>query len=154
MYSVHIYYNRFALLVRPVTTNVFFSTQKEVQCVNETQKFLRKLIHEVGLELRTSAVCSGVRRTRDGPFKAENALTRQHWTADCIIQAIAHFRKTARKIRKSGMYRQTGQLNSSTKIQEQITSQIGQSDQISQEHVELTSPTSDRIVDSVTPGTW
>lgn len=122
--------------------------------MNETQKYLRKLIHEVGLELRTSAVCSGVRRTRDGPFKAENALTRQHWTADCIIQAIAHFRKTTRKIRKSRVYRQTaGQLNSSAKVQEQIRSQIGQSDQISQEHVELTSPTSDRIVDGVNPGT-
>uniref|UniRef100_A0A672PBL7 Probable tRNA pseudouridine synthase 2 n=1 Tax=Sinocyclocheilus grahami TaxID=75366 RepID=A0A672PBL7_SINGR len=47
----------------------------EVQCVNETQKYLRKLIHEVGLELQTCAVCSGVRRTRDGPFKVENTLT-------------------------------------------------------------------------------
>ncbi|XP_067230440.1 mitochondrial mRNA pseudouridine synthase TRUB2 isoform X3 [Chanodichthys erythropterus] len=126
----------------------------EVQCVNETQKYLRKLIHEVGLELRTSAVCSGVRRTRDGPFKVEHALTRQHWTADSIIQAIAHFRKTTRKIRKSGMYRQTaGQLNSSGKIQEQITSPTGQSEQIGQEHVQLTSPTSDIIVERVTPVT-
>lgn len=122
--------------------------------MNETQKYLRKLIHEVGLELRTSAVCSGVRRTRDGPFKVEHALTRQHWTADSIIQAIAHFRKTTRKIRKSGIYRQTvGQLNSSGKIQEQITSPTGQSEQIGQEHVQLTSPTSDIIVERVTPGT-
>lgn len=118
--------------------------------MNETQKYLRKLIHEVGLELRTSAVCSGVRRTRDGPFRAEQALTRQHWTADSIIQAIAHFRKSTRKIRKSGMYRETpGHLNSSAKIQEQI----GQSEQISQEHAELTSSTSEMIVDRVTPGT-
>lgn len=92
--------------------------------MNETQKYLRKLIHEVGLELRTSAVCAGVRRTRDGPFKVENTLTRQHWTVDSIIQAIAHFSKTTRKIRKSGMYRQTaGQLNSSTQVQEQTRSQ-------------------------------
>lgn len=92
----------------------------EVQCVNETQKYLRKLIHEVGLELRSTAVCSGVRRTRDGPFKVENALTRQHWTTDNIIQAIAHCRSTTRKIRKSGICRQTAvQSNTSTGIQEQ-----------------------------------
>lgn len=91
--------------------------------MNETQKYLRKLIHEVGLELRTSAVCSVVRRTRDGPFKVENSLTRQHWTADSIIQAIAHFSKTTRKIRKSEMYRQTAaQSNSSVEVQEQTRS--------------------------------
>ncbi len=122
--------------------------KSEVQCVNETQKYLCKLIHEVGLELRTSAVCSGVRRTRDGPFKVENALTRQHWTAGSVIQAIAHFSKTTRKIRKSGMYRQTaGQLNSS---EEQTRSQT---DQINQEHVELSSSTSDTVVDRETPVT-
>lgn len=92
----------------------------EVQCVNETQKYLRKLIHEVGLELRTTAVCSGVRRTRDGLFKVENALARQHWTTDNIIQAIVHFRSATRKIRKSGIYRQTAaQSNTSTGVQEQ-----------------------------------
>ncbi|XP_051997236.1 mitochondrial mRNA pseudouridine synthase TRUB2 [Xyrauchen texanus] len=96
-----------------------------VQCVNETQKYLRKLIHEVGLELRTTAVCSGVRRTRDGPFKVENTLTRQHWTADNIIQAISHFRNTTRKIRKSGTC--IGQSNTSTEIHEQIIRQNAQS---------------------------
>lgn len=88
--------------------------------MNETQKYLRKLIHEVGLELRTTAVCSGVRRIRDGLFKVENALARQHWTTDNIIQAIAHFRSATRKIRKSGIYRQTAALsNTSTGVQEQ-----------------------------------
>ncbi|XP_016110850.1 probable tRNA pseudouridine synthase 2 [Sinocyclocheilus grahami] len=123
----------------------------EVQCVNETQKYLRKLIHEVGLELRTSAVCSGVRRTRDGPFKVENALTRQHWTAGSIIQAIAHFSKATRKIRKLEMYKQTaGQLNSNAQVQEQTRSQT---EQINQQHVELSSSTSDTVVDRETPVT-
>lgn len=123
--------------------------KSEVQCVNETQKYLCKLIHEVGLELWTSAVCSGVRRTRDGPFKVENALTRQHWTTDSFIQAIAHFSKTTRKIRKSGMYRQTaGQ--SSAQVQEQTRSQT---ELINQEHVELSSSTSDTVVDRETPVT-
>ncbi|EAW87772.1 TruB pseudouridine (psi) synthase homolog 2 (E. coli), isoform CRA_c, partial [Homo sapiens] len=35
----------------------------EVQCMHETQKELRKLVHEIGLELKTTAVCTQVRRT-------------------------------------------------------------------------------------------
>ncbi|XP_018584281.1 pseudouridylate synthase TRUB2, mitochondrial isoform X1 [Scleropages formosus] len=60
----------------------------EVHCVNETQKYLRRLVHEIGLELRSSAVCTGVRRERDGPFKLQHALTRQHWTLPDITQAV------------------------------------------------------------------
>ncbi|XP_063072551.1 mitochondrial mRNA pseudouridine synthase TRUB2 [Engraulis encrasicolus] len=60
----------------------------EVRCVNETQGYLRKLVHEVGLELRSSSVCTGVRRTRDGTFGIREALTRQHWTASDIQRAI------------------------------------------------------------------
>lgn len=104
--------------------------------MNETQKYLCKLIHEVGLELRASAVCTKVRRTRDGPFKVENALTRQHWTADSVLQAIGHFRRTARKIRKSGMYRQSaGQMTSDADNREQI--QSGQSERMNDKLAEL-----------------
>lgn len=60
----------------------------EVQCLNETQKFLRKVVHEIGLELRSTATCKGVRRTRDGPFTLQGALTRQQWTAPDITKAI------------------------------------------------------------------
>ncbi|XP_076870570.1 pseudouridylate synthase TRUB2, mitochondrial [Brachyhypopomus gauderio] len=73
----------------------------EVQCVNETQQYLRKLLHEVGLELRSNAVCSKVRRTRDGPFKIEDALTHSNWTADDIVPSVAYFRRVTRKIRKN-----------------------------------------------------
>ncbi|NP_001002200.2 pseudouridylate synthase TRUB2, mitochondrial [Danio rerio] len=116
----------------------------EVRCVNETQKYLRKLIHEVGLELRASAVCTKVRRTRDGPFKVENALTRQHWTADSVLQAINHFRKTARKIRKSGMYMQSNvrmTLDADTREQTQSEHMSGVRDVLS-----------DMILERETPG--
>nr|XP_020453672.1 probable tRNA pseudouridine synthase 2 [Monopterus albus] len=63
----------------------------EVQCLNETQKYLRKVVHEIGLELRSTAVCKGVRRTRDGPFTLQDALTRHHWTATDVMQAIQHY---------------------------------------------------------------
>uniref|UniRef100_A0A6Q2ZNX9 Pseudouridine synthase II N-terminal domain-containing protein n=1 Tax=Esox lucius TaxID=8010 RepID=A0A6Q2ZNX9_ESOLU len=72
----------------------------EVQCLNETQRYLCKVLHEVGLELRSTAVCKGVRRTRDGPFTLQHALTRQHWTVPDIIQAIQQHR-SSRKTRKA-----------------------------------------------------
>ncbi|XP_077458510.1 pseudouridylate synthase TRUB2, mitochondrial isoform X2 [Stigmatopora argus] len=59
-----------------------------VQCLNETQKYLRKVIHEIGLELRSTALCKGVRRTRDGTFTLQDALTRSQWTPAEIMRAV------------------------------------------------------------------
>nr|XP_012313453.1 probable tRNA pseudouridine synthase 2 isoform X1 [Aotus nancymaae] len=60
----------------------------EVQCMHETQKELRKLVHEIGLELKTTAVCSRVRRTRDGIFTLDSALLRTQWDLHSIQDAI------------------------------------------------------------------
>ncbi|XP_005580816.3 pseudouridylate synthase TRUB2, mitochondrial isoform X2 [Macaca thibetana thibetana] len=60
----------------------------EVQCMHETQKELRKLVHEIGLELKTTAVCSQVRRTRDGFFTLDSALLRTQWDLHNIQDAI------------------------------------------------------------------
>lgn len=65
-----------------------------MQCLNETQKYLRKIVHEIGLELRSTAVCKGVRRTRDGCFTLQDALTRNHWTATDIMGAIKQYHST------------------------------------------------------------
>ncbi|KAM4740555.1 pseudouridylate synthase TRUB2, mitochondrial [Anableps anableps] len=73
----------------------------EVQCLNETQKYLRKVVHEMGLELRSTAVCKGVRRTRDGPFILQDALTRHHWTAADVLQAIQQYRSKKRSKKRS-----------------------------------------------------
>ncbi|CAG06934.1 unnamed protein product, partial [Tetraodon nigroviridis] len=61
----------------------------EVQCLNDTQKYLRRIVHEIGLELRSTAMCKGVRRTRDGPFTLKDALTHQQWTASDVMQAVS-----------------------------------------------------------------
>ncbi|XP_035486463.2 mitochondrial mRNA pseudouridine synthase TRUB2 [Scophthalmus maximus] len=63
----------------------------EVQCLNETQKYLRKVVHEIGLELRSAAACKGVRRTRDGPFTLRDALTRHHWKASDVMHAMQQY---------------------------------------------------------------
>ncbi|XP_006892671.1 PREDICTED: probable tRNA pseudouridine synthase 2 [Elephantulus edwardii] len=60
----------------------------EVQCMHETQKQLRRLVHEIGLELKSTAVCSQVRRTRDGFFTLNDALLRTQWDLHSIQDAI------------------------------------------------------------------
>ncbi|KAF6127972.1 TruB pseudouridine synthase family member 2 [Phyllostomus discolor] len=60
----------------------------EVQCLHETQKHLRRLVHEIGLELKTTAVCTQVRRTRDGFFTLDDALLRTRWDLHSIQDAI------------------------------------------------------------------
>lgn len=80
-----------------------FYVLTEVQCLNETQKYLRKVIHEIGLELRSTAVCKGVRRTRDGPFILQEALIHHHWTVTDIMQAVRHYHSSKKnKFKKLG----------------------------------------------------
>lgn len=112
--------------------------------MNESQRFLRKLVHEVGLELRTNAVCTKVRRTRDGPFKIEDALSHHHWTADDIIPAVANFRHTTRKIRKNGINRQiVKRSDSSTQTQGQTRTSTCPSGSASKEKAGSLSPPSE-----------
>uniref|UniRef100_A0A8C7Z9D6 tRNA pseudouridine synthase 2 n=1 Tax=Oryzias sinensis TaxID=183150 RepID=A0A8C7Z9D6_9TELE len=69
----------------------------EVQCLNETQKYLRKVVHEIGLELRSTAVCKHVRRTRDGLFTSRQALTRNQWSAADVLQAVQQHQTAGEK---------------------------------------------------------
>lgn len=76
---------------------LLFSAFPEAQCLNETQKYLRKVVHEVGLELRSTAVCKGVRRTRDGLFTLQDALTRDHWTPADVMRAVHNYHSMKRR---------------------------------------------------------
>ncbi|XP_077430617.1 pseudouridylate synthase TRUB2, mitochondrial [Vanacampus margaritifer] len=69
----------------------------EVQCLNETQKYLRKVVHEIGLELRSTAVCKGVRRTRDGAFTLQDALIRRQWTPADVTRAVRQYHAAKKK---------------------------------------------------------
>ncbi|XP_018413762.1 PREDICTED: probable tRNA pseudouridine synthase 2 [Nanorana parkeri] len=75
----------------------------EIRCMHETQKYLRKVIHEIGLELRSTAICTKVRRTRDGPFTLDCALTRAHWDLDSVSKAIKEFHPKVNEILKESM---------------------------------------------------
>ncbi|NXN27558.1 TRUB2 synthase, partial [Nycticryphes semicollaris] len=62
--------------------------QLEIHCLHETQQYLRKVVHEIGLELKSSAVCTQVRRIRDGVFTLDDALLRTQWNLQSIQKAI------------------------------------------------------------------
>ncbi|XP_038230203.1 mitochondrial mRNA pseudouridine synthase TRUB2 isoform X1 [Dermochelys coriacea] len=62
--------------------------QLEIQCLHETQQYLRKIVHEIGLELKSTAVCTQVRRTQDGFFTLDSALLRTHWNLQNILNSI------------------------------------------------------------------
>ncbi|NXV49431.1 TRUB2 synthase, partial [Uria aalge] len=62
--------------------------QLEIHCLHETQQYLRKIVHEIGLELKSSAVCTQVRRIRDGVFTLDDALLRRQWNLQSIQSAI------------------------------------------------------------------
>ena len=64
----------------------------EVHAVNETCTYLAKLVHEVGLELRSSAVCTALRRLRYGKFTPQHALLTKHCRARAIVDNIAFCR--------------------------------------------------------------
>ncbi|KFM59458.1 putative tRNA pseudouridine synthase 2, partial [Stegodyphus mimosarum] len=60
----------------------------EIGCINETDLFLAELIHQIGVYLRSSAVCTQLRRIQFGYFTTEHALLRKHWTLENILSNI------------------------------------------------------------------
>ncbi|CAH0405669.1 unnamed protein product [Chilo suppressalis] len=58
----------------------------EIQATNEYDKYLWTLIHDLGVQLKTSAYCTGVQCIRQGKFDLKLALLRKHWQLQYIIQ--------------------------------------------------------------------
>src|SRR5699024_2867395 len=76
----------------------FFSSQK-VQCINEQEDFLAGLISEIGLALKSTARCTGIRLIKLGPFTIEHALVQKHWTLENLIENIYYCNQLMRKYR-------------------------------------------------------
>ena len=60
----------------------------EIHSCNETIKFLAFLVHEIGIELRSSATCVKIRRLRYGDFTLNQALLQKHWNSQNIRENI------------------------------------------------------------------
>ncbi|ESN95538.1 hypothetical protein HELRODRAFT_114688 [Helobdella robusta] len=50
----------------------------EIHSINETCDYLSDLVHNIGIELRTNAACSKLRRIRHGRFHLRNTLLLKH----------------------------------------------------------------------------
>ncbi|KAG6457744.1 mitochondrial mRNA pseudouridine synthase Trub2 [Manduca sexta] len=57
----------------------------EIQAVNEYDKYLWTLVHDLGVQLKTSAYCTGVQCIRQGKFNLEMSLLRKHWQLEHIV---------------------------------------------------------------------
>lgn len=87
-------------LIRPANSNipmiytvkcVDFSPPEfmlEVVCTNETDLYLKAIIHDLGLKLRSNATCTQVLCIQDGLFNIKHALLSKHWTLQNIITNI------------------------------------------------------------------
>ncbi|CAG0888129.1 unnamed protein product [Darwinula stevensoni] len=69
-----------------------------LQCVNETVTHLKVLVNDVGLALKTVAACTGIRCVRVGPFTADHALLRKHWTLEHVLNNIGECHRLVGKV--------------------------------------------------------
>ncbi|GFS24219.1 tRNA pseudouridine synthase B [Elysia marginata] len=60
----------------------------EIHSINETCRYFGQLIHDLAVKLKSTAVCTGIRRLRYGHFDTERALLRQQWHLDDIVDNI------------------------------------------------------------------
>ncbi|XP_053988896.1 pseudouridylate synthase TRUB2, mitochondrial [Hylaeus volcanicus] len=65
----------------------------EIVCINEYDMYLKTIIHEVGLQLHSTATCTQIYCGREGLFTVESALLKKHWTLSNILNNIQMCRK-------------------------------------------------------------
>ncbi|CAH1787156.1 unnamed protein product [Owenia fusiformis] len=96
-YTAPIIYNMKCIEFQPPDFTV------EVHCVNEHSKYLRQITHNVGLEAKSTAICTQIRRIRYGHFTLSHALLDKHWTVEHILSNIKHCKSlTKRSLLKPG----------------------------------------------------
>lgn len=60
----------------------------EIHSINENSDFLKALIHDIGIKLKSTAVCSSIRRIRYGYFTLDHCLLRADWHFEQILSNI------------------------------------------------------------------
>lgn len=73
----------------------------EIESINEKEVYLWSLIHEIGLMVRSSATCYGVKCIRFGPYSLEDGLLRNHWSLQNIINGINKVKRDFQNSEKS-----------------------------------------------------
>lgn len=65
----------------------------EITCINETQAYLAELVSELGLTLKTNAVCGHIRCIRYGFFTLDHALLMKHVNLENVLINIGSLKK-------------------------------------------------------------
>jgi hypothetical protein len=65
----------------------------EIHSINEYCDYFSEMIHDIGINLKSTAVCTGIRRLRYGPFDLSHALLRQDWTLENIVDNLQQNRR-------------------------------------------------------------
>lgn len=60
----------------------------EVYTVTESEDFLATLMHDIVIEMKSVAHCTGISCLRFGPFTIDNSLIRRQWTLKGAIHSI------------------------------------------------------------------
>ncbi|XP_076352186.1 pseudouridylate synthase TRUB2, mitochondrial [Tachypleus tridentatus] len=65
----------------------------ELNCINENELYLKQVVHDLGLTLKSCAVCTQIRQTQYGHFTLDHALLRKHWTLEHVLNNILYSRE-------------------------------------------------------------
>lgn len=60
----------------------------EVQCINETEMYLKALIHDIGMKMKSTAHCISVQCIRIGQFGIEHTLLSKHWRLQHLLENL------------------------------------------------------------------
>ena len=56
----------------------------EIHVINEKPVFLKELIHDIGYRLKTNAICTQIKRLKDGFVGIENSIPYVSWNFDAL----------------------------------------------------------------------
>ncbi|XP_063233676.1 pseudouridylate synthase TRUB2, mitochondrial isoform X2 [Bacillus rossius redtenbacheri] len=79
----------------------------EIQCINEYEMYLKTLVHELGLQLRSAATCAAVQCIRYGHLTTQHALLRRHWR---LQHVLANLRQCAEALGHGALARDSAAL--------------------------------------------
>lgn len=73
--------------------HLFIYLSTEIVCINENDLFIKSLIHDLGIEARTTATCTQLQCFQYGVFNLNSALLKRDWDLKNIGDNIFKIRK-------------------------------------------------------------
>ena len=77
----------------------------EVHTINENESYLAALVHEIGIDLKSTAHCTGIQCIRHGHFAVEQALLHRHWNLQGVLSSMELCRRLS--MEHPEMFKQT-----------------------------------------------